>query len=215
MRTTGFVFATAVTLTALSACGGSTSSTTPMGTGTGTTSGDITSYQQFAVNVQSTAAAYGTTMAGAGVTSTSCEGIHDQYDGQVRPWVSQMMQMGGHMDDFIDGHGGASDADMMCGSSTMMDELDHHRSIACTLADLGADRAEAARHAQAMNGYASHLYARCGEMLANGNTWGPMMHGCENWSATCCTPMMRAGCCAEMMGGGTMMHGSECCGVDR
>ena len=63
--------------------------------------------------------------------------------------------------------------------------------------------------------YASHLYARCGEMLANGNTSGPMMHGCENWSATCCTPMMRAGCCAEMMGGGGMMHGSDCCGVDR
>lgn len=155
-------------------------------------------------------------MVGPGVTPTTCKNIHDDYDAQVRPWVSQMVQMAGEMDGWMGNHGGGANADMRCAAATMMDDLDHHRSVACTLPDLAADQAEATRHVDAMNSYAGHLWHRCGEMLGgtNGGTccnWEPMMNGCGSWSATCCSGMMRWGCCGGMMGGG-MMHGGDCCG---
>ncbi|MEW5208169.1 hypothetical protein, partial [Bacillus cereus] len=72
------------------------------------------------------------------------------------------------MDDFIDGHGGSAYADMRCASATMLNELDYHRTVACTFPGLAADQAEASRHAVAMNSYAGHAWNRCGEMLGSG-----------------------------------------------
>lgn len=200
------------------ACGGATNDTT--GPGAGTTSSDITTYQQLASDTRSAASAYGVAMMGSSVTLASCKSVHDAYDAQVRPWVSKMVQMAGPMDDYLDAHGGGASADMRCVSATLLDELDYHRSIACTFPSVAADQNEAARHAAAMGSYAGHLWDRCGEMLGGGNggyccDWGPMMNGCQNWSSTCCSGMMRSGCCGGMMGGGGMMHGESCCGSGR
>ncbi len=94
-----------------------------------------------------------------------------------------MVQMGREMDDFMDDHGGSPYADMMCTSTAMMDELDHHRAVACMLASLAANQAEAERHADAMRAYAGHVRDRCGQMLGSDGrgaccNWGPMMTGC-------------------------------------
>jgi hypothetical protein len=65
---------------------------------------------------------------------------------------------------------------------------------------MGTDRAEAARHVQAMTGYAGHAAARCDEMQAGfdsgGWSWSPMMSGCQS-----------AGAGGGMMPGGGMMGG--------
>lgn len=209
----------ALALGICAACGGSTSgsSSTSADAGTtGTTSSSITSYQELAGNTRSAANSYRANTTGPQATSASCRDVHDQYDAQVRPWVSRMVQMGRDLDDFMGGHGGSAYADMRCASATMMDELDHHRSVACTLTSLAANQAEAARHADAMNSYAGHAWDRCGQMLGSFNgsgSWGPMMAGCENWSGTCCSSMMW-GCCGGMMGGRGMMNGDNCCGAD-
>jgi hypothetical protein len=194
---TRVVVLNALALGAIVACGG-TSTGAP---GAGGRS-DITTYEQLASNTQLAVSSYRTAMAGSNITPTTCDEIHDQYDARVRPWISRMMQMAGAMDDFMGDHGGGSRADMTCGSATMMDELDHHRSVACTLATVAADRAEAARHADAMSSYARHAWDRCVEMsgAADGGTWGPMMNGCESGSSTCCSGVMRT---------------ADCCGADR
>jgi hypothetical protein len=67
--------------------------------------------------------------------------------------------------------------------TTMMSELDRHRSVACASPDLAVDREEARRHVGLMSGYAGHLSDRCGEMsrVLDGTTseWGTMMDGCQ------------------------------------
>lgn len=184
MDTPTLVFAGGFVL-AFAACGGSTSSSGTMGTGA--TGSDITTYQQLATSTRSAATSYRASMTGADVTPASCQVIHDRYDGQVRPWLSQMMQMAREMDDFMDAHDGTTAADMSCVSAAMMDELDHHRSTACAFADLSADQAEAARHSGAMVSYSDHMFDRSGEMM-NGShggawSWGSMMDGCQDWAA--------------------------------
>lgn len=209
----------ALALAFVGACGSSTGTTaSEAGTGTGATSSDITTYQQLASDARSAASAYDTAMTGSNLTLASCHSIHDGYDAQVRPWVSLMVQMAGPMDDYMNAHGGEGNADLRCGSATLLDELDYHRSIACTFPTVAADREEAARHVAAMNSYAGHLWNRCGEMLGSTTggaccNWAPRMNGCELWSSTCCSGMMRHGCCGGMMGGGGMMHGGDCCGA--
>lgn len=212
------LISTTLSLLVLAACGGSTSGGAPTGidggVGAGSANSDITAYQQLAADTRSAASTYRTSMTGASASATDCMSIHDRYDALVRPWVSQMVQMAGEMDGFIDDHGGSTVADMRCTSATMMNELDYHRSIACTFSSLLADQSEATRHADAMNSYAGHVWGRCGEMLGYGAggccNWGPMMNGCQDWSATCCSRMMRWDCCGQMMGGG--MQSGNCCG---
>jgi hypothetical protein len=138
-------------------------------------------------------------MAGAGVTTLAqCQSLESQYDGQVRPWISEMVGMAGGMDGLVSAHDGAMDADMGCVTNAMMQELDTHRSTACAAADMGTDRAEAARHVQAMSGYTTHGIQRSDEishgMQGGSWSWTPMMSGCQNGGG------------GMGPGGGMMMH---------
>jgi cytochrome c len=183
---TGIVAVTSAGLLALIACGGSSSSTDgPAGPGSSTTSVDrarITTYQDLAQRVQSAAVSYRATMGAPAMTGAGCSAAHDAYDAQVRPWISQMVQMSGAIDGFIDAHDGHSYADMSCVASAMLADLDTHLRVACTLATLSDDQAEAFRHADVMASYGAQVYARCGQMMGGldgrGYSWGPMAVGC-------------------------------------
>lgn len=174
------VGACAVVLVA--ACGGTSNSSNA----TPASSSEVVQYKQLALQVQSAAGTYGQTMAGI-PTLAACQRLEVQYDGQVRPWISQMMGMSGGMDSLVSDHDGAMNADMGCDADAMMRELDSHRSMACASADMATDRTEAARHVQAMTGYASHGVQRCDEMLSGLNggswSWSPMMSGCQTAAA--------------------------------
>ena len=215
MRATKLGTAAALVFVLAVGCG----STSPRGPGNGaggsagTTTADITEYQTLSSNVQSAAAAYGASA--ANITLATCKSVEDHYDAEVRPWITSMVHMAGGLDAYISDHGGGGAADLGCASASMLDELDYHRSVACTYSSAAADQNEAARDANALASYASHARTRCGEMLGSGPgeccNWGPMMNGCGSWSSTCCSSMMRWGCCGAMMGGG-MMGGGTCCG---
>jgi hypothetical protein len=206
MRTTNLSVPIAFALAAAAACGRSSDSH-----GSTASSDDIATYLQLAEKVQSRATSYRTAMIAPGTaTAADCQRVHDEYDAEMRPWVSQMVQMSRSMDRYMNDHGGASVADHACGSATMMYELDQHHAVACGLADVAADRAEATRHVDAVMAYGGHMWGRCDQMMRGADTgswsWGPMMDGCGEWDG-CCTGMMHGGCCGEMMRG---TH-NECC----
>lgn len=163
-------------LLAVIACGGS--STSPGSDD----KAQIATYQDLSGRVQSAALSYGATMSAPTVTVAGCSAAHDVYDAQVRPWVSQMVQMSGAMDGFIGAHDGAAFADMSCVANAMLADLDAHRRVACTFARLSDDQAEAARHAGVMTSYSAHVYDRCGQMMGgiggHGYMWGPNAAGC-------------------------------------
>jgi hypothetical protein len=167
-------------LASSAACGGSTAGPES----TSVSSADLAQYQQLAMEVHSAAGGYGQMMAGADMTTIdACRSVHDRYDAQVRPWITQMQGMAPEMDDFMSGHGGATDADVACGAGMMMNELDRHAAVACAAQSLAGDQLEAARHVNAMNAYAAHAGDRMTQMMSgssgSGWTWGPMMSGCE------------------------------------
>ncbi len=157
-------------------CGGSSN-----GPSTGPTAANgaaISQYQDLTSRVQAAALSYGTTMAGPGVTLSSCAGAHDAYDAQVRPWISQMVQMSGSMDAFMDAHGGNAYADMACVANAMLQELDAHRLVACTFPTLGGDQTETARHVGVMASYTGHVSDRCGQMSGGQYMWDPSAPVC-------------------------------------
>jgi hypothetical protein len=171
----------AIALAAAPACTGSGGSS-PTQSG----SDDIASYQRFVAEVGSAAATYEEDMLGAGMTTVAtCQGVHDQYDADVRPQVIQMGAMSGGMDTFMGERGGGDRADVGCATADMLSELDRHHAVACQLADLPADQAEAVRHVGVMTSLATHLLDRSDQMAAAldgaGGSFGPMMHGCEDW----------------------------------
>src|SRR5512147_1099510 len=152
----GTATATFATLLTLVGCGGSSNS---QSTGPAVAStAAISQYQDLVSQVQSAVLTYGTTMSGPGMTLSGCAAAHDTYDAQVRPWISQMMQMSGTMDAFMEAHGGTSYADMACIASAMLQELDAHHLVACTFSTLNGDQAEAARHVGVMASYTGHVY---------------------------------------------------------
>lgn len=162
----------------LAACGsGSTS------TGSNVTAAEVTVYQDLADQVSVAAASYRTSIMDPSATLASCAGIHERYDQQVRPLITRMVELGADMDSFMDAHQGASVADMACDADSMMHELDGHARVACSWANLDADRAEVARHVGVMAGYTDHARQRCDEMMAGidgqGWHWGGMMGGCS------------------------------------
>jgi hypothetical protein len=151
--------------------------------------------QALAVNVEAAAAGYQSTMMEASTTAAACKSIHDQYDARVRPSVSQMVQMSGGLDEDVAHHGGIADG--RCVSAIMMDELDYHRSVACSFTQISEIRAEATRHVTAMRTYADHMWQRCNQLIgaADGGAMSfmSMMQGCETWDGQCST-MMHEGC---------------------
>ncbi len=89
------------------------------------------------------------------------------------------------MDTFMGEHGGGDRADVGCATADMRSELDRHHAVACQLADLPADQAEAVRHVGVMTSLATHLDDRSDQMMAaldgaDGGL-GPVMNGCEDW----------------------------------
>jgi hypothetical protein len=191
-----FVLSSAVTsvvIVAALGCGTSSNDARPQ-----SSDSDVNVVQELAVNVEVATSAYQSTMMNASTTAGACKSIHDQYDANVRPSASQLMQMSGKIDDDLSHHGGTAVADDRCVSATMMDELDYHRSVACTTTDISEIRAEAARHITAMRIYADHMWQRCNQLRGTSDGGGlsgfmSMMQGCENWDGHCST-MMHEGC---------------------
>jgi hypothetical protein len=170
----GNVAASSVVLLTALACGGSAtnSQTAPASSAT------IAQYQDLTASVQSVAVSYGTTMAAPGMTAEGCAAAHDAYDAQVRPWLSQMVQLSASLDAFMDAHGGYPYADMACVANALVQELDAHRLVACTFSALSGDQTEAARHVGVMTSFAGHAYDRCGQMTGGQYTWAPPVPMC-------------------------------------
>ncbi len=169
-----------VALLGAGACG--TSSTSTDATQAAIEKTNVATFQDLSSRVQSAAYSYGATMVAGSMTLGNCAAVHDAYDAQVRPWLSQMVQMSGTMDGYIDSHSGLTYADMHCVTSAMWDDLEAHRLAACKFATLSANQAEASRHVNVMTSYAAHAYDRCGQMMGgldgHGYSWGPTAGGC-------------------------------------
>lgn len=176
----GTVAAACASLLTVLACGGS--ATNPQTGPSVASSAAITQYQDLTASVQSAAVLYGTSMAGPGMTLGGCAAAHDAYDAQVRPWLSQMVQMSASMDAFMDAHNGYTYADMACVANAMLQELDAHRLVACTFSALSGDQTEAARHVGVMTSFAGHAYDRCGQMMGGQYTWAPPAPVCGGTS---------------------------------
>jgi mono/diheme cytochrome c family protein len=163
---------TIIGLAVLAGCSGS--AMTSIDT-TDTTQNDIVTFENLASRTQSAAASYRASMSTLDLTPATCTNLRDQYDGQVRPWISQMVQMSREMDQLITTHGGTVQADTSCVSSAMLAELDRHRDAACT-------SGEVVQHTTAMSAYAADVVERSGEMLDGLAThvfeWGAPMDGC-------------------------------------
>jgi len=177
------------------------------------TTDDIAIYQQLAVKVQERATTYRMAMmAPETETVADCQRMHEQYDAEVRPWVSRMVQMSGGMDRYMSDHGGSDVADHACVSGAMTHELDRHHAQACTLANLDADQEQAVRHVDAMLTYSGHMWDRSDQMVRGSDSgnwhWGPMMAGCEDLDGHCPGMGYDDDCGGGMMDG---MAGGACC----
>lgn len=208
MRTLKFVIPSALALAIGGACG---DPTTPRPIASAPSASDVTTYALLAANVQRAAISYRATMMAPTTASVAdCNRVHDSYDAQVRPLVSQMAQMRAAMDHYMDDHGGASVADFSCVSATMTYELDLHRATACTSADITTDRAEVHRHVDAVLSYAGHIGNRCNEIMrgvdAGHPNWEAVMSGCESWDGHGHCSMMYAGEAGWVHGCGSARH---------
>jgi len=159
----------AVAMLMLAACGS-------MGNTSGATAADAAAYSQLAVSASSAVASYrqaSATMA----TPAACRTDVDDYAAQMQGMVARMQEMAPRMDGHMAAMGQTMGADMQCGTGVMAQELMHHLSVAYTMADMTANAAEAARHADAMQGYADHMQMRAAEMAEMANRSGGMMGG--------------------------------------
>lgn len=178
------------------------------------TTDEVATYQQLALQVEDAATSYLAAMDSPSTdTVAECQALHDAYDAEVRPWVTQLVDMSDTMDHYMQSHDGGSVADHGCTSTTMMYELDRHLATACASSDPAANRTEAAHHVDAMHAYGEHLSDRCEQIMSGADSgdwaWGPALSGCEEWDG-CCSGAIHDGCCGDpggMMGG--MHHG--CC----
>ena len=186
MRYTALVVALATL-----ACGGSSSS--------GST-GTPQAMNALAQEVSTAANAYDALAAGMS-GAADCSSDENQYDAQVRPQITQMLDMGPQMDTMMMGSlGDPADADMTCAADAMMAELDHHRSLACSSAtDMGPNVDEAHRHATAMMQWADHEMARTSAM---GSMMGGGMGGMPGGG-------MSTGHCVKSGDGSYSMHQRE------
>jgi hypothetical protein len=157
------------------------------------------SYQDLSTDVRTAASQYGMTMMGSETALSDCANRQAQYDATVRPLLGKMVGMSGRLDDYMNHHGGAADADYRCVSASMMDELDYHRSIACTATDINAERNEVMRHVSAMMGFTGHMWDRCDQVIQSQDgaetTWEPALAACQSWNGHCTDSMH--GSCSE------------------
>jgi hypothetical protein len=137
-------------------------------------------------DVASAATEYRVAMLADQMTSVAaCKQAHEQYAAQLTWPLTNMGLLSGELDTFMGQHGGGAMADLDCATTAMNNELRQHDGIACSLADLAADQAEAVRHVGVMTSYAEHLSARADQMMGvfTGRAcgWEPMMTGCQGW----------------------------------
>lgn len=157
---------------------------------------DITSYNQLTSDLSAQVQAYRST-ASSMLSPSDCTAALQHYLTRVRPDVAGMGPLASRIDDHMMGMGGMMAGDMRCGMDVISRELDRHGAVACTSADMEANRAEALRHCDQMQGYADHMRMRgaeAGEMMGS----GMMGSGMTN----CCGPHSDGGW--TMADGGTM-----------
>jgi hypothetical protein len=155
-------------------------------TSAGASQGDAQAYGALAVQISSTAAAYGAAAA-ATVDPVDCASAHASYDGQVHPLVDRMRSLSGPMDQQMGMMGHGADADMSCGADAMEAELAGHDAVACATTVMDANHAEAARHVAAMAGWADHQRVRADEevgLMGGGGMMSPYLTALEPASLT-------------------------------
>jgi hypothetical protein len=128
---------------------------------------DIEAFDRLCMDVRGTVSDYLAAETDWGATLAGCQPLHDMYDADVRPWIDQMIGVSNRLDCFVAERDSGVDADIGCVSRLLMSELDHHRCVACTSADLSVDQDEVRRHAAAMVAYLDHLQDRCSEMSSD------------------------------------------------
>ncbi len=162
-------FAVLAAVLLLGACSGT-------GNSMGVNASDVAALDQAAARVSSSAASYQTSTANM-ATPADCGAAVQQYSTQVQPSVDRIAQMSGRMDAAMSSMGQMMGADMECGSGVMQQELAHHLGVACASPDMAANRAEAARHAGAMQEFADHMRMRADEMSTMMGSSGMMGGG--------------------------------------
>ncbi len=143
---------------------------------TGVSAADVAALDQAAAGVSGSAASYRTSTA-AMTTAADCTAAVQQYSAEVKPNVDRIAQMSGRMDGAMSSMGQMMGADMQCGAGVMQHELAQHLGVACTAPDMTANRAEAARHSDAMQEFADHMRMRADEMGTMMGANGRMMGG--------------------------------------
>jgi hypothetical protein len=165
------------------ACGGKTVGEGGTTNATSTVASDLTTFENSTTTAQAAVTSYEQSMGRDDLTVAMCRSLHDAYDAQVRPLVSQLILMAREMDDEMVAHGGLSSADIACVAASMLAELDQHRAVSCTWAEITHDQAEAVRHSRAMISFGVHISDRAGEIQhgIDSGTWsfGSMTNGCH------------------------------------
>jgi hypothetical protein len=126
---------------------------------------EIEQLRVLASGVVSTAEAYGV-RSGSMTDHAACRAARAGYDEQVRPRIEGMVALAPRVDRWLQARGPDDHADTECSTSTLLDELDRHLAIACSSPDLAANRAEAARHLEAVDRWADLSVARAAEASA-------------------------------------------------
>ena len=135
---------------------------------------DVAAFQAAVADAQARVSQYQAAWVATPPTDApSCTAIEDPYHADVKPMLQRMAGMAAGMDGWMDSHGMAAAADVECGSTVTMDELEGHHAVACqgTPVEMAA---EAARHAGAMVYDTDHMGMRAGEMRS---AMGGMMGG--------------------------------------
>lgn len=143
---------------------------------------DVAAYNQVTADVAGQVQTYCSTVAAtpsAGGWTASLQ----EYVNHVRPDLARMAPLAGRLDDEMMGTGSMHAGDMRCAMDAMSRELDRFAGVACTLPDMAANRAEAQRHCDTMQGYADHMRMRgaeAGEMMRSGMMGSGAMNGASD-----------------------------------
>ena len=152
-----------VTFLALAACGRSTPAAP---------SGDLARLRALG-NAIGTAVDEYRTRSAAMASSASCRAARTAYEDRARPAIEGILALAPRLDPWLRARGPEEHADVECGASAMLSELERHTDIACTSLDLATNRAETAQHAATMDRWADLAVARAGEGAPSADGGGP------------------------------------------
>lgn len=140
----------------VAACGGSSHSSS-------SSTLDVASFRSTAEAIANAADQHATTM--NSVTSVAgCQVELSRYQGAVQPMLDRLRGLSDDMDLCMRSVGQPNYADARATCDVMFSELQTHMTQGCASSDMGVERAEAARHAQAMDGLAKHEEDRADTM---------------------------------------------------